>query len=138
MRIKCLGKFALPHKIRVITGIPRPRYDDTPIKKVAEENADYPEYLELGLKRYSDAHHFKSKKLYEKYMQKSKKIPQRIYDVASKPNKSSKGESLWLYNGKIYLTDRNDYAQEQVRLLIMDFLEKESGYFKKLKRKYDS
>jgi len=43
---------------------------------------------------------------------------------------------LWLYDGKLYQSSRNDYSQEQVHLLILDFLDKEEKKFKDLEEKF--
>ena len=43
---------------------------------------------------------------------------------------------LWLYEGKIYETDRNDYDKQQAKLLILEFLDKERRKFQGLEQKY--
>ena len=43
---------------------------------------------------------------------------------------------LWLYDSKLYQSTRNDYSQEQIHLLILDFLDKEEKKFKNLEENF--
>jgi hypothetical protein len=134
MRVKCLGRVTPPHDVQVITAVPRPDYQDNK----PEQEPYYPQYLELGSKRYSSGQIIESKDLYEKFIQKSKKEPQQICEISNKVKKQSKSGRLYLYKDKIYEFDRNDYNPQQVKLIILDFLEKEREEFVQLKRKYKS
>lgn len=43
---------------------------------------------------------------------------------------------LWVYDGKLYQSTRNDYNQKQIHLLILDFLDKEKRKFQNLEKKF--
>ena len=45
---------------------------------------------------------------------------------------------LWVYDGKLYESTRNDYDQKQIRLLILEFLDTEKRKFKNLEKKFKS
>ena len=83
-----------------------------------------------------------SKDLFQKLIRQSKTEPQPIVEISKTAGSDSIKEStlgrLWLYNEKIYEFDRNDYDQRQVKLLILDFLDKEKEKFARLKRKCES
>ena len=134
MRVKCLGRVTPPHDVQVITAVPRPDYHDNK----PEQEPYYPQYLELGSKRYSSGEIIQSKDLYEKFIKKSKKEPQLIYEFSIGKSKESTRGRLYLYKDKIYECDQNYYNQQQVKWLIFDFLEKERGKFAQLKNKYKS
>jgi hypothetical protein len=142
MRVKCLGRVTPPHDIQVITAVPRPDYGDNKAKL----EPFYTQYFTLGQKQYlplsKSAGINKSKDFHEKFIKQSKKEPQPIVEIAKSkiagsdsPKESTLGK-LWLYNEKIYEFDRNDYDQQQVKLLILDFLEEERKEFAELKRKH--
>ena len=92
-------------------------------------------YLELYHKRYSSLSETgkinESKDLFEKLISQSKSEPQPIVEISQTTGIDSIEKSrlgrLWLYNDKIYESDRNDYDQQLVKLLILDFSEKERG-----------
>jgi len=142
MRVKCLGRVAPPHDIRIITAVPRPDYQDNKDKL----EPFYTQYFTLGQKQYLPLSKSgginKSKGFHEKIIKQSKKEPQPIVEIykskiaGSGSIKESTRGRLWLYNEKIYEFDRNDYDQQQVKLLILDFLEEERKEFSELKRKH--
>ena len=138
MRVKCLGRVTHPHDIQVITAVPRPDYHDYK----PEQEPYYPQYLELGSRQYfpisKSCGTIQSRDLYEKFIKKSRKEPQPICEISNKIIKKSKSGRLYFHKDKIYEFDRNDYSPQQVKYLILDFLEKETIEFTQLKRKYKS
>ncbi len=136
MRVKCLGRAEPPREILIITAVPRPNYQD----HKAKQGPLFTQYFELGQKQYSplskNGEINKSKDFYEKFIKQSKKEPQLIGEISNEQFKRSTLGRLWIYDEKIYEFDRNDYNQQQVKLLILDFLEKEREEFARLKRKY--
>ncbi len=73
-------------------------------------------------------------------LRRSRKEPQLIGEIKSVGQTEEVNHStllrLWLYDGKIYEVDRNDYDKKQVKLLILNFLDRERKKFQKLERKY--
>jgi len=76
-------------------------------------------------------------------LKESREQPQRIGKVKERETLIS-GLSIdyeminhiWLHDGKIYLLYRNDYDYEQVRLLILDYIDREKKRFESLKQKF--
>ena len=54
----------------------------------------------------------------------------------SSPTGGSMRNRLWLYEGKVYRLDRNDYSLKQVHLLILDSQERERKRFEDLEKKF--
>ncbi len=76
-------------------------------------------------------------------LERSKEKPQQVGEVAKLRTASTAlsisfemMNRLWLYDGKLYQSTRNDYSQEQVHLLILDLLDKEKTKFKDLEEKF--
>ena len=118
-----------------------------------EENPSKPAlptmYLKLGTKRYvpiMDNHEIdNSKDACENALERSRQKPQPVGEVDKglssyasdlyvKCVKETMLNRLWLYHGKIYELDRNDFNQEKVHLLILEFLDKEEKKFETLRR----
>lgn len=57
--------------------------------------------------------------------------PIRVYDVRD-------DNIYYLYNGVIYKPDRRDYSVEKIKLLILEFEDKERQKFERLKNKFSS
>ena len=136
--MKCLGRAEPPVEIRIITAIPRPDYHDHKPK----QEPYFTQHFTLGQKQYlplsKSGEINKSKEFSDKYIRLSKKEPRQICEISNEKIKESTRGRLYLYNEKIYEFDRNDYNQQQVKLLILDFLEKEKKEFARLKRRYKS
>ncbi len=112
-----------------------------------DESEEIRAYFALGKDSYvplSEKNEVKdSEKRCESTYEQSKKKPQAVGKVdksaAVYPNVSISSEMLnrvWLYNGKIYAENRNDYGEEQIHLLILDCVDKEKSKFDKLKDKF--
>ena len=79
----------------------------------------------------------------EVVLKESREQPQRIGEVKERETSTS-GLSIdyeminriWLHDGKIYLLYRNDYDYEQVRLLILDYIDREKKKFESLEQKF--
>lgn len=76
-------------------------------------------------------------------LERSKEKPQQVGEVVKFRTastdlsiNSAMLNRLWLYDCKLYQSSRNDYSQEQVHLLILDFLDKEKRKFKDLEEKF--
>lgn len=104
-------------------------------------------YLHLGEKRYvpltdnGEIDH--SENRCRDALERSKETPQLVGEVVESRTASmdlsispAMMNRLWLYDGKLYQSTRNDYNQEQVHLLILDFLDKEKRKFKELEEKF--
>jgi len=76
-------------------------------------------------------------------LERSKKEPQLVGEISEFKTASTDlsinfdmMNRLWVYDGKLYQSTRNDYNQKQIHLLILDFLDKEERKFKNLERKF--
>jgi len=145
MSVKCLGKPTIPKEIRIRTWVPRPNYGEQNSKEKTEHIIFSPRYLELRGKQYSPitgkGEIDKSKNSCVNAIRRSKKEPQLAGEIKTVGGGEKVNDStflrLWLYDGKIYEVDRNDYDRKQVKHLILDFLEREKRKFQKLERKYE-
>jgi len=127
-----------------------PRYANETTEQNSKDKTEYTiqteKYLELHGKRYLPLKGATEKDKIEKScvnaIRLSKKEPQSLVETKSKVSNEGINERtfmrLWLYEGKIYEVDRNDYDKQQVKLLILDFLDKERRKFQELKQKYES
>ena len=100
-------------------------------------------YFQLGGKRYvpltDEGVVDQSENRCKTTLERSKRQPQLVGEVVRTRTASadlsispaSVGQ-LWLYDGKLYKSSRNDYGQDRIRLLILDFLDKEERRFKDL------
>jgi hypothetical protein len=158
MSIKCLGKPTMPEDlyIHIITAVPP--YNENPrlIKpenKAIEEPKEKTEviipggrHLELCGKCYlplkGKGEINKSENSCINAIRQSKKEPQLVCEIKHKGGIEKVDDltfqRLWLYDGKIYEANRNDYDKKQAKLLILDLLDKEKNKFQKLKHKYES
>ena len=105
-------------------------------------------YIQLRNKRYIpltyDGEIDQSENRCEVTLERSKKEPQPVGDVAEFRTASTDlsinpdmTNCLWLYDGKLYKSTRNDYSQKQIHLLILDFLDKEKKKFQNLQEKFE-
>jgi len=131
MAIRCLGSVT-PTVSRVHLGV-----KDIPI----------PAYLQLGTKRYvplTEGNEIaQSPNMCEVALEDAKEKPRRVGELTTSPSllvkpavNPSLTNRLWLYDGKLYQTLRNDYTQQQVRLLILNLIEREKGKFQQLERRF--
>jgi len=142
MSVKCLGKPTTPGDLRIIMVTSRHGEQDLKDKK---ECIIPRRYLELYGKQYfplkGRGKIDESKNNCVNSIRRSKREPQLIGEVKTIGGKEKINDPtllrLWLYGGKIYEVDRNDYDKKQVKLLILDFLDKEKRKFQKLEQKYD-
>jgi len=144
MSVKCLGKPKIPEDLRIITAIPRPGEQN--FKGKTEYIIRPEKYLELHGKRYLPLKGIgeidKSENSCVNVIRRSKKEAQLVGEIKKSIGGSENVNDLtllrlWLYGGKIYEVDRNDYDKKQVKLLILDFLDKEKKKIQKLKQKYE-
>jgi len=143
MSVKCLGKPTIPRDLRIISHIPEPGEQN--FRGEREYVISPKKYLELQGKRYlplkGQGEINNSENACVNATRRSKRESQLVGEIKSIGGIEKVNEStllrLWLYDGKIYELDRNDYDKQQVKLLILDFLDKEKGKFQKLKQKYE-
>jgi len=142
MSVKCLGKPRIPQDIIIVATYEGPGKQNPEGKtrhKIKTEKC-----LELHGKRYLPLKGASEKDEIEKScvnaVRQSKKEPQSLVETKSKDSNEGVNERtfmrLWLYEGKIYETDRNDYDKQQAKLLILEFLDKERRKFQGLEQKY--
>ena len=105
------------------------------------------EYLKLEKKRYipmtEKGEIDQSENRCEILLEHSKKEPQPVGEILGHMLVSTDTSvnldmmnRLWVYDGKLYQATRNDYNQKQIRLLILDFLDKERRKFRNLEKKF--
>ena len=105
------------------------------------------EYFQLGKKVYvplaGEGKIDQSENRRKIALERSKEKPQPVGEVVELRTastdlsiSSAMVNRLWLYDSKLYQSTRNDYSQEQVHLLILDFLDKEKKKFKDLEEKF--
>lgn len=106
------------------------------------------QYFQLGNKRYIpltyEGEIDQSENRLEVTLERSKKEPQPVGEVAEFRTASTDlsinsdmANCLWLYDGKLYKSTRNDYSRKQIHLLILDFLDKEKKKFQNLEEKFE-
>lgn len=138
MAIKCLGRISIDPGNKLVF-------------RSVENNAisstiSIPGKLELGGKTYlplTDNNELNHKANFDDILSLSAKTPQRIGEVGTL-EASEKGQDLnkslinrlWLYDSKLYISDRNDYDKNQMHLLILDYLDRQKSKFDKLNQKY--
>jgi len=144
MGIKCLGAITIePPGFTDLVLVLRDVNDEEEQKRIISTMG----YFKLGKKRYFPLTHEgevdQSENRCEITLERSKEKPQQVGEVAKLRTASTAlsissemMNRLWLYDGKLYQSTRNDYSQEQVHLLILDFLDKEEKKFKELKEKF--
>jgi len=104
-------------------------------------------HFRLGEKRYvsmtDKGEVDRSQNILEITLKRSREKPQPIgeiletkYTYQNLSIKEPMLNRLWLYDSRLYQVDRNDLSQEQIHLLIFDFLEKQNRKFEDLERKY--
>ena len=105
------------------------------------------EYFQLGKKPYvpltGEGKIDQSENRCKVTLERSRKEPQPVAEVVEARTastdlviSSAMMNRLWLYDSKLYQSTRNDYSQEQVHLLILDFLDKEEKKFKELRERF--
>ena len=105
------------------------------------------EYLKLEKKRYipitEKGEVDQSENRCKILLERSIKEPQLVGDVSELKTASTNlsinsdmMNRLWVYDGKLYQSTRNDYNQKQIHLLILDFLDKEKKKFQDLEKKF--
>jgi len=144
MSVKCLGKPRIPQDIFIIITYESPGEQDSEGERKRFIKTE--KCLELYGKRYlplkgaSEKDKDKIEKNCINAMRQSKKEPQSLVGIMGKVRNEGINEQtsmrLWLYEGKIYETDRNDYDKHQAKLLILEFLDKEKRRFQGLEQKY--
>lgn len=138
MLVKCLGKPRIPQDMTIDFSIPRPG-EQKPEKKTGS-TIKTEKCLELDGRRYLPLKGASEKDKIEKNcvnaIRRSEKEPQPLVETSSKARNERTFMRLWLYEGKIYEVDRNDYDKQQLKLLILEFLDKEKRRFQDLEQKY--
>lgn len=144
MGVKCLG---------TVTIEPAPLvYRMAIMNKIADEEeqkkqAAAMEYLKLERKRYipitEKGEVDQSEDRCKISLEHSKKEPQPVGEILGHMLVTidlsinlDMMHRLWLYDGKLYQSTRNDYNQKQIHLLILDFLDKERRKFQNLEKKF--
>lgn len=145
MGVKCLGAVTIePAGWTDIAMIMREIADEEEQKKRISAT----EYLKLEKKRYipvtDEGEVDQSENRCKILLERSKKEPQPVGDVAEFRTASTDlsinsdmTNCLWLYDGKLYKSTRNDYSQKQIHLLILDLLDKEKKKFQRLEEKFE-
>jgi hypothetical protein len=138
MSVKCLGKPRIPQDITIVFSLERPG-GQNPEKKTGS-TIKTEKCLELDGNRYLPLKGANERDKIEQNcvnaIKRSKKEPQPLVETTSKARNERTFMRLWLYEGKIYEVDRNDYDKQQVKLLILEFLDKEKKKFQGLEQKY--
>lgn len=144
MEVKCLGEVIIePASLAELIMALRGVADEEGKDKLTSAMT----YFRLGEKQYvpltDDGKIDHSENRCKTSLERSRGKPQPVGEVAEFRHfradlsiKSSMVNRLWLYDGKIYQSNRNDYNQEQVHLLILDFLDREKKRFKDLEQKF--
>lgn len=144
MGVKCIGQVTieppgLAELILALKGLAD--------KKERNRMISAMEYFQLGKKVYipltGEGKIDQSANRCKVILERSRKEPQPVGEVVESRTastdlsvSSAMMNRLWLYDGKLYQSTRNDYSQEQVHLLILDFLDKEKKKFKDLEEKF--
>ena len=136
MGVKCLGAVTIePAGWTDIVIIMREITDVEEQKKRISAT----EYLKLGKKRYvpvTDKGEIdNSENRCKVLLERSKKEPLPVLEAGESVTASDMVNRLWVFDGKLYKSTRNDYTQKQIHLLILDFLGKEKNKFKSLEEK---
>ena len=144
MGIKCLGAITIePPGFTDLVLVLRDVNDEEEQKRIISTMG----YFKLGKKPYvpltREGEVDQSENRCEITLERSKEKPQQVGEVAKLRTASTAlsissemMNRLWLYDGKLYQSSRNDYSQEQVHLLILDLLDKEKTKFKELEEKF--
>jgi hypothetical protein len=144
MGIRCLGVVAIePATWNDILMI----MDETADREEQIKRAAAIEYLKLEKKRYipitEKGEVDQSENRCKILLGHSKKEPQLVGEISEFKTASTDlsinfdmMNRLWVYDGKLYQSARNDYNQKQIHLLILDFLDKEKRKFQNLKKKF--
>lgn len=147
MNIKCLGEVTIEGGPILVQIVYKDNRDGNVSKGRTSKLGDEPFHFRLGKDRYvpllKEGKMDKSEEVFRHIYKKSKEEPQAVGKVeksvdlySDKPIEMGTTNRLWLYDERIYITDRNDYGKERTFLLIRDFIDKEESYFDKLSKKF--
>ena len=136
MEVRCLGQITIqPANLLELMIELKELAND---KEEREKLSSILTYFQLGEKRYvplTDKGEIdNSENRCKAAIQRSTEKPQAVGEVVEPRTayrdlsiNSAMMNRLWLYDGKLYQSTRNDYNQEQIHLLILDFLDKEKN-----------
>ena len=147
MAVRCIGQVTTEHAGLTDVVLALGGIDDKKEKERTVSGMEY-FYFQLGEKRYvpltDDGVVDQSEKRCKTTLERSKRQPQPVGEVVQTRTSSTDLTispalvgRLWLYDGKLYKSTRNDYGQDRIRLLILDFLDKEARRFKDLQRRFN-
>jgi hypothetical protein len=153
MGVKCLGQVKVePANLAMLIAELKRLKDEAEPESIigdkdeAERVVSIMKYLGLDKKRYvplnAKGETDNSENRCESALERARKKPQKVGEVvehtAGAPPSLNNAmvNRLWLYDGKLYQTTRNDYSEEQVHLLILDFLDREEKKFNTLTRRF--
>jgi hypothetical protein len=137
MGVKCLGMVTLESAgFSYLAIVMQEIKDDDEIEKRLSTK----ETLRLGNKHYApmtdkgevDNSENRCKVLIEQ----SKTEPLPVLEIGESVIQSEMENRLWVFDGKLYQSSRNDYSQKQIYLLILDLIDKEKKKFQSLEEKF--